>query len=340
VPALLPHPAARGYLNTASIGLPLPSVTGAVREALDEWDEGRAEAPAYDPAVDGSRAAFARLVGVEPAAVAVGPAVSVFAGAVAASLPARARVVCAQEDFTSVLFPFLARPGLDVACVPLDRVAEAVDARTDLVAVSAVQSADGRIADLTGIAAAAEHHGALSFVDATQSCGWLPLVAGRFDLVACGAYKWLRAPRGTAFLTVRPAVLDALVPICGNWFAGAERWGSSLYGPPLRLAPDARRLDLSPAWLAWTGTRPALEALLELGVDAVHAHDVALADAFRAGLGLPPGGSAIVAVDVPDGLERLRRAGLRAAVRAGAVRLAFHVYNDEDDVDRAVAALI
>ena len=55
--------------------------------------------------------------------VAVGPAVSVFAGLVAASLPPAARVLCAQEDFASVLFPVLAHEqrGLDVELVPLAR---------------------------------------------------------------------------------------------------------------------------------------------------------------------------------------------------------------------------
>ena len=41
--------------------------------------------------------------------VAVGAAVSAFAGLVAAALPAGARVLCAEGDFTSVLFPFLAQ---------------------------------------------------------------------------------------------------------------------------------------------------------------------------------------------------------------------------------------
>ncbi|HEY2638251.1 MAG TPA: aminotransferase class V-fold PLP-dependent enzyme, partial [Solirubrobacteraceae bacterium] len=179
----------------------------------------------------------------------------------------------------------------------------------------------------------------LTLIDATQACGWLPLDARRFDFVVAGAYKWLLAPRGSAFMTVRRARLDAIVPAFANWFAGAERWGATLYGPPLRLPDDARRLDLSPAWLSWVGTQPALEHVLALGVERIHAHDVALADRFRAGLGLEPGDSAIVAARIDDALGALRRAGIRAAARAGALRVAFHLYNDADDVDRALAAL-
>ena len=125
-------------------------------------------------------------------------------------------MLCAEEDFTSVLFPFLAqeRRGVAVALVPLDRVALAeVDAsRCTLVAVSAVQSADGRLADLDAIAAAAAHHGARTFVDTTQSTGWLRSTATRFDYTACAGYKWLLSPRGTAFFTVRPERRDELLP--------------------------------------------------------------------------------------------------------------------------------
>ena len=66
---------------------------------------------------------------------------------------------------------------------------------------------------------------------------------------------------------------------------------------------------------------------------------MALANRFLAGLGQPPGDSAIVTVDVPGAEERLATAGVRAAVRAGRVRASFHVYTTEADVDLALDAL-
>jgi selenocysteine lyase/cysteine desulfurase len=80
--------------------------------------------------------------------------------------------------------------------------------------------------------------------------------------------------------------------------------------------------------------------LERIGTERIHAHDVELANRFRAGLGLDPGDSAIVSVDVEDGAAKLERAGIRAAVRAGGLRLSFHLYNTPDDVDAAVAALL
>lgn len=330
------------YVNTASIGLPPRRVVEALDDAIAVWRTGCAEAADYDALVDRGRRLFAGLVGVTPDRVAIGNQVSTFTGLVAAALPDGARVLIAEEDFTSAVFPFLAHAdrGVRVQAVPLDRLVEAIRPGVDLVAVSAVQSADGRLVPggLDGLAAAAGEHGCLTYVDATQAVGWLPFDAGRFDFVSCAAYKWLLSPRGTAFGVVRPERLEMLRPLYAGWYAGADPW-TSIYGPPLRLATDARRLDISPAWLAWAGTVPALELLSEVGIAAIHRHDLGLANALRQRLGQRVGDSAIVTVAAEAGLERLRAANIRASIRAGAVRLSFHLHNTESDVDTVARAL-
>jgi selenocysteine lyase/cysteine desulfurase len=71
----------------------------------------------------------------------------------------------------------------------------------------------------------------------------------------------------------------------------------------------------------------------------IHTHDLELSSRFRAGLGLPPGESAIVHVDAPEAEGRLAAAGIVASVRAGKVRASFHVHNSIEDVEAVVAAL-
>ena len=338
--ARLEFAAPRGYLDTASVGVPPASTVAAMRQALEGWQRGETRPQDYDPVVAAGRAAFARLVQVGEDDVAIGSQASALVGLVASSLPDRSRVVVVDGDFTSVLFPFLVQGGrrVEVVSVPLDRVAEAVDARTTLVAVSAVQSATGALADLDAIAAAAQHHGASTLIDITQACGWLPIDASRSDVTVCSAYKWLLSPRGIAFMTVVPAIFDRITPHAAGWYAGADVW-SSIYGGPLRLAATARRLDVSPAWICWVGAVPALQLLGRVGVEAIHAHNVGLADRVRCHLGLPAGRSAIVRVESPGAAARLEAAGIRASTRAGAARLSFHLYNDEDEADRAAEVL-
>ena len=329
------------YLNTASLGLPPRRALDALELALGQWRAGTASPPDYDAPVEASRAAYASLVGVEPTQVAVGAQVSVFAGLIAAALPAGSEVLTAAGEFTSVLFPFLAQEprGIRVREVPLEHLAEAVTARTALVAVSAVQSADGRLANLDAITQACAGTGTRIMLDTTQAVGWLPIDAGRFAYTMGGGYKWLLAPRGTCFFTVAPEFADALIPHAAGWYAGEERW-DSLYGFPLRLAGDARRFDVSPAWHSWVAQAPALELLTGIGPAVLHAHALGLANRFRAGVGLDAGDSAIVsmAADARAG-ELLQRAGVVASVRAGRLRLAFHLYNTAADTDRAAEAV-
>ena len=328
-----------GFLNTATLGVPPLATLAALDEVLTGWRRGQLSPPDFDDAISRARQAWAALTGVDVAQVAIGSTVSELVGLVAAALPDGARVIVAQGEFTSVTFPFLAHAdrGVTVEELPLDTLAS-FTGPADLVAVSPVQSADGRLVDLEALLPAARAAGARVLLDTTQSCGWLPLPLEQVDYVVCAGYKWLLCPRGTAFLSVRPELLDALRPLAAGWYAGADPW-SSIYGLPLRLASDSRRLDTSPAWFCWTGAAVSLELLAGLDGEAVRAYDVGLADLFLAGLGLPPQGSAIVTVELPGAADKLAAAGVRTAVRAGRVRAAFHLYNDQADVALAVAAL-
>ncbi len=329
------------YLDTPTMGLPPRATLAALRSALDAWSDGTARAAEFDLAVGRCRDAYAALVGVDPSRVAVGSQTSALVGLVAASLPSGTRVLVAENDFTSLTFPFLAQAGRGVVVreVPLERLVDEVGPDVDVVAVSAVQSRDGRVTDLDALAAACDAHGARALVDATQAAGWLPVDAGRFAWTVASGYKWLLGPRGTAYLTVAAGLEDEMVPHGANWYAGEERW-SSIYGSPLRLARDVRRFDLSPAWHSFVGAAPALELLLAVGRDALHEHAVGLAARFRRGLDLPASPSAIVSLAVDDQApRRLLDAGVAGAVRDGRTRLGFHVSTSTDDVDRAVEAL-
>jgi selenocysteine lyase/cysteine desulfurase len=340
-----PHPAfdpAPGYLNAATLGLPPRATADAVRSAVDAWQRGEACAVSYDDVVNRARALFARLVDVPASWVATGSQVAVTAGTVAASLPAGSRVVCVDGDFTSMVYPFLAQAdrSVQVSHVPLEGLADAVAQGCDLVAFSLAQSADGRLVDVAAVREAAARVGALTFCDTTQAAGWLEIDAQDFDLTVCSAYKWLCSPRGTTFTTVRPDVLGRLIPVNASWYAGESIW-ASCYGPQMHLAGDARRLDVSPAWLSWVGTVPSLELFTQLD-PAERRHGAVLADQLRARLDQPAQGRPVVSLPDADGAlsARLAASGITVAARAGQVRIAFHLWNDEADVDQAADLLL
>jgi selenocysteine lyase/cysteine desulfurase len=333
-------PDVRGHLDAATAGVPPLTAVRAARAAIADWEQGRIDARRFDTDVERSREAFARIIGVGSGEIACGTQVSVFAGLVAASIPSGGEILTVAGDFTSVLFPMLAQEarGVRVREVELDALPEAIDARTTLVAVSAVQSADGRIVDLDRLASAADHHGAEVFLDATQAAGWLPVDGARFTYVCAGAYKWLLSPRGTALMRVAPAATERVIAHTAGWYAAADPW-AACYGGPLRLPRTAKRFDVSPAWTCWAGTAPALELIDELGPARIGAYDRTLADRLRDGLGITPSQSAITTLDSAEAEQRLRRAGVRASVRAGRVRLSCHLPATVDDVDQAITAL-
>jgi selenocysteine lyase/cysteine desulfurase len=330
------------YLNTATTALLPARTVAAMRDAVADAAAGKPSDMFAD--VEASRQSFARLAGVPASRVAAGSSVAVYSGLVAASLPEGAEVLTADGDFSSLVNPFHVRGDLKVRGVPLERIAESVGPRTALVAVSSVQSADGRIAGLAALREAARAHGARTLVDVSQSAGWLPLAADDFDYVVTVAFKWLLCPRGVAFLVV-PEDLGGLPPLFAGWAAGEQPWAST-YGPVAELARSARRYDESPSLFAYAGARHSLALVEELGVDAVHAHDVALADRFRRGLAalghepVPAPGSAIVSVPgLGHRRGELSRAGIEVSDRAGNLRAAFHLHNTEADADRLLDAL-
>ncbi|MFD8495489.1 aminotransferase class V-fold PLP-dependent enzyme [Amycolatopsis sp. NPDC059657] len=326
-----------GYLNNPSIGIPPRQVAEAVAETVARWSRGESAPPDFDKAVAIAREAFGQLVGVPGERVASGVSVSHLVANVAAGLNDGAKVLVAKGDFTSVTFPFAAQAHRGVTVTEVD-LAELPGqlAGYDLVAVSVVQSADGSIVDLEKLRETAEATGTAVLLDATQGLGWLPLDLGWADWVVGAGYKFLLSPRGSAWLAVHPRVHERTLPVSANWYAGEDPW-QSVYGLPLRLAGDARAFDLSPVWFAQAGAAVALPYLASLDMEAVRAHNVGLADTLLTKLGLPERGTAIVALD--GDADRFAEAGVIASVRAGKVRVGFHLYNDLGDVERVLHAI-
>lgn len=325
-----------GYLDTASYGLPARATVRALHDATDLWESGRLDPASLDPAVDRMRAAYATLVGADARDVALGGSVSQIVGMAAASLPQGSRVLAVEGDFSSVIYPFLADPRLEVTLVPFDGLIDAIRPGYDVVAVSAVQSSDGRVVDLGALALAARLGGVHTLVDASHAAGWMPLNAQDFDIVVAAAYKWLTAPRGIALAAIQPSA-TWLRPVCASWYGADQPWGA-LYGPPYQHSATARRFDTSPPWQLVEAGATALEIVARQDVAQTHAYVTGLANDLRTALGQPAYASPIVSVVGADA-SALEAAGVRASARAGRARLAFYLYNDARDVEAAARAL-
>ncbi|HEY3015148.1 MAG TPA: aminotransferase class V-fold PLP-dependent enzyme, partial [Nocardioides sp.] len=134
--------------------------------------------------------------------------------------------------------------------------------------------------------------GALVLLDACQSAGQLPIDVAELgvDALSVTGRKWLRGPRGTGFLYLRPSLAATLEPTAAD-LRGAVWTSDSTY----ELRPDAARFEL---WeydvAARLGLRVAVDYLLSLGADVVERSVRSRAAYLRSSLATVPG------VDVHD----------------------------------------
>lgn len=357
----------RVYLNTAAVALGSRRLASAYKSFINEWTSDGLDYVAAERAADASRAAVARIIGASPDDVALIPSVSAAAGLVAAQFTGAApgeNLVIGAQEYSSNHFPWrqLAARSYDIRLAAFrdggvlpDEVARHADGGTRLIAVSAVQSATGHRTDLAAMSRIAHEHGALLFVDGSQSVGALDVAedTSLADFMAFSDHKFLlNAGRGMGYLYIRRQRQPHLVPFGAGWRAGDDPF-ASFFGPRMVLSTTASRFDSSISWLAAIGDEVCLNLINEIGPAEIYTRNRELADRLRFRLaerGLTPhdpgpgGRSHIVAVPLPperldDAATRLQTHGVAAALRGGFVRFAVDFYNDEEDIERAVRAL-
>jgi hypothetical protein len=126
-----------------------------------------------------------------------------------------------------------------------------------------------------------------------------------------------------------------------NWRSSTNPY-TVYYGGPLDQAPGAARFDISLAWHAWAGAAVSLELLAGWQADGLLNEPLSLARRLASELDLPEPVGTVVSVPVDDAdslRDELAKSGIKAAVRAGSVRLSTHVYNTAEHIDTAVSVL-
>ena len=365
---MFPVTAGRAYFNTAATGLASRRLAETYHEFIDEWTTAGLDYGRGEQAAGHARSAVARLIGADASDIALIPAVSSAAGLVAAQLgPAGpgGNIVIGQREYSSNYFPWrqLAGKGYDVRQVPFrngglepEDVGEQVDARTELVAFSGVQTATGHRSDIAAISGLARKAGAIVFVDGTQMVGAIPVAQDLryIDVLVAPDHKFLlNAGRGMGYCYLSPAVQGRFTPINAGWRAGAVPF-DSFFGPEMNLSPTASRFDNSISWLAAIGNQAALTIFGDLGPDTIYARNHDLATKLRTALtnvGWDPvdlperNRSTIVSVPLGDCepsrlISALSEQGIICSARNGNLRLSIHFYNHENDIERLATALV
>jgi selenocysteine lyase/cysteine desulfurase len=361
------------FLNAASWS-PLPLATqeagriGAMRKGRPWLIDQEFAAAQYERA----RRAAAQLINAQADDVALISSVA-YGVATAAKLltvPAGSRVLVLSDDHSSPVLEWTTRAGPQGFTVEtvqrpgngdwtealLEAVARPGAAPVALASFSSVHWSDGGMIDLGRVAGPLRSRGAALLVDATQSAGVLPLDVGVLDpdFVVFPTYKWLVGPYGRAFLYVARRHQDGIPLEQTSYGRRAVQAEQTTYLADTLYVEGARRFDMGERdhFISLEMASIGMEMVAEWGSAAIVARLSALTQRIADGL---PG----VDVGVPDGhvraphilsltfprrpayplVERLAAQGIHVAPRLGRMRISPHVYNDEEDVDRFVAAL-
>ncbi len=274
-------------------------------------------------------------------------------------------VVTSNVEFPANMYPWqaLREHGVHLRTVleedgrvPLERIFEAIDSRTRVVAISSVQFASGYRTDLATLGEYCQSKGVLLCVDAIQSLGVFPIDvdAMGIDFLSSGGHKWLCAPEGSGLFYVRKELQGHLRPTTIGWMSMKDAFNYNKY--QFEFAESAKRYDSGSYNLPGIyGLGGALDLLQEIGIEAIAKRILSLTDRLTAGLRdkgyrvvssrQAAEASGIVAFfsDVHDHAQIQRHLQTEhrivIAVRCGRLRASPHWYNTEREIDQLIETL-
>ncbi|MFB9265741.1 aminotransferase class V-fold PLP-dependent enzyme [Bradyrhizobium erythrophlei] len=361
------------YLNSASYSpLPLKMLeTGraAVGRKGQPWTLDAAFAGRQH---ERARAAAARLINADVDDIALIPSISYGIATAAKVLPVArgTRVIVLEDDHSSPVLEWHGRADAqgfvvetihrpddgDWTSAVLAVIERSGAPPVGLASISSVHWSDGGMIDLERVQAALRRHGALFVIDATQSAGVLSMDVKRLDPDAAmfPTYKWLIGPYGRAFLYMAKRHQNG-VPLeqtaAGRRNVNAE---NAVYFTDLAYVDNARRYDMGERdhFISMEMAAIGMEMMAGWGADAVAERIGMLTQRIADGvrdlgvstldrrLRAPHILSLGFAAGMPKELiARLALESIYVAPRLGRMRISPHVFNDEADADRFVAAL-
>jgi kynureninase len=283
------------YLDGNSLGrLPKKTIEfmrNAVGDAWGErlirlWNDGWIHTPTR------LGAKIARLIGAQEDEIVVAEATSInlFKLAIAAlrARPDRTKIVSDVFNFPSDLYIFqgiidlLGRrhrleliPSKDTITIAPEAISAAIDRDTALVSLTHVAFKSAFMYDMPAVTEQAHRAGALMLWDLSHSAGVVPvdLNASGVDLAVGCTYKYLNGgPGAPAFLYVRRDLQTQLSQPLWGWFAAKNPFAFELEFVP---ADNISRYSVgTPPMLSMKALEPALDIILEAGIDRLRAKSV------------------------------------------------------------------
>jgi selenocysteine lyase/cysteine desulfurase len=238
--------------------------------------------------------------------------------------------------------------------LPLEAYDLVIDERTLIVPATHVCFRNGHKSDIAGLVRLCHERGAYLFLDDYQRTGSGPIDVHALgvDFMVTGCLKYLIAAAGIAFLYVRRDLIERFEPTVTGWFGRVNPFAFRI--DELDWPAGANRFESgTPPVPNAYGALAGLDLLDRIGYDVVGKqvdHLVARYASAAADAGFvvrtpaaPDRRGPLVVVQCVDGpalVEKLAARGIIASCRGNGLRIAFHGYNTEGDVDAVLSALV
>lgn len=362
------------YLN-AAYAHPLNRI---VRKAGNDFLMSRADSevtrawPRDNPR-NAAVAKFAALINASPDDIAVVPSTMEGENHVAAALGLGEHAGVVTDvyhyDASLILYGERHKAGMPLTVltsknnrIELADVERAITPHTKLVAVSHVGSDTGFQHDLKALCDVAHRKGAYVYADIVQSAGAIPLdvKAAGVDFACSGAYKWLMADFGVAFLYVRPDRVGELKRTAVGWRSATDTQSHAYPfdppGPPVgswkMRDTAAGKFEVStPSWIGLSMLIASIDYISQIGVARIAAHRAPMIARLReelpkrgfAPMTPPETQGPIVTFAYQDAQKKLepilKAANIKVTLGSNRMRVSPSVYNDMGDIEKLLQAL-
>ncbi len=310
--------------------------------------------------VNQARTLFAQLINGKAENVALIPATSYGIATVAHNLFVGSgdNIILAHEQFPSNVYTWRRlsnKTGATIRTVTdhhggwTQKILEAINYRTAVVAIGTLHWVNGSTFDLVEISQRAHDVGAYLILDGTQSIGALPFdfQAIKPDALVCAGYKWLLGPYGTAFLYMGDSFIDG-IPLEEGWLArdGSENFGN-LTNYTDQYRPGAARFDRGQtnSFAQTAMMTKALKQILDWQPQQIQAYCSELVKDFlpavrNSGYTIHDSCfSHLFGITLPEHVDQiylsneLTQRQISVSVRGNGIRISPNVYNSSTDID-------
>tara|TARA_R110002051_G_scaffold212227_1_gene277418 strand:- start:1558 stop:2643 length:1086 start_codon:yes stop_codon:yes gene_type:complete len=342
------------YANTAASGLLYDDLLDWRQEHdLDFLIEGSIMKAKSLKMLGNTRKTVGQFFGCDPSNVALIPNFSIGINFLLEGLPKEHKVLLIDGDYPSLNWPFENR-GYDITKIPLDEhlevaILEAVKTKgISVLALSLVQWLNGIKVDLDFIKTLKKNFPELIIIaDGTQYCGTesFHFEESGIDVLGASGYKWLLAGYGNGFMLFKDGIKKAFSPkAVGFNSANIDLTAKDAVSFNKHFEPG--HLDT----LNFGSLKFSLDFLSKIGIDNITSHLKSLSELAKkefTALGLLEDAvinrsshSTIFNIKGGDKLfQKLTENDVLCAQRGGGIRLSFHFYNTEKDIQKIVKLL-